>query len=104
MSLGLENFSVNSDFLELVDAVKKGVSNVYWNCSTVLDDILSLLASCEGCDVSFVCRKSNLAADWLAKNGVEKMCLLGWVCTPPSSLCRILLLDCGLQDEATGVG
>lgn len=104
MSLGLSNFCVSSDCLELVDASSKGFSEVHWSCSTILEDILDLSASAVGVSFSYECRKTNLATDWLAKTGDERMCPLGWVCAPPSSLCRILEMNRAFLEEDAGIG
>lgn len=43
-----------------------------------------------------------MAADWLAKSGLKRMCPLGWVACPPSSLRSILCVDASFDAEGIG--
>lgn len=67
-----------------------------------MNDCISLLAGVPRLRMRFGRRKVNLAADWLAKIGIRKMCPSDWVSNPPSSLFRIIVCDASFDD--TGMG
>ncbi|KAF7815391.1 reverse transcriptase [Senna tora] len=67
--------------------------------NVVIESDCADLVNSIGSDVN---RQCNLVADWLAKAAVRRMCPLGWVFSPPSSLASLLALDaCGIR---SGIG
>ncbi|KAF7814503.1 reverse transcriptase [Senna tora] len=102
VSLGFCNLMVESDCLNLIRSLNGDTSCGLWDCSAILDDILSLKASLGNVSFGWIPRSYNLVADWLSKAVVWRMCPLGWVSSPPSSLALLLAAD--LAVVRTGVG
>ncbi|KAF7804738.1 reverse transcriptase [Senna tora] len=93
---------IESDCAALVRAISSGLPVGDWACDTIVEDIRVLSRNFRRISFSWVNRQCNLAADWLAKAAVWRMCPSGWVSSPPSSLASLLALDaCGIR---SGVG
>ncbi|KAM1017350.1 hypothetical protein ACFX13_047678 [Malus domestica] len=91
--LGYQWVVAESDSLEVVSSFKRDISNGSWEVFLILDSILSLGTSFQGCPWSWVPRLANQSADHLASRKNLEMCDNTWVRRPPSSLIHILNKD-----------
>jgi len=94
VALSLDVCIFETDCRDLVLAVENNSFAAHWSCDALLSDISSFFSSHPRCVLKLVPRQANMAADCIAKLAARKMCPLGWVATPPSSLASILSADC----------
>lgn len=73
-----------------------------WDCEVILKDTRDLVKTIPNAVICFRNRKSNMAADWLAKSCLRWLCPLDWVIWPPSPHELILLGDMGFDDVGIG--
>ncbi|KAF7812949.1 reverse transcriptase [Senna tora] len=64
-----------------------------WDSSIIVQDIVNLKDHFNSVSFRWIPRQCNLATDWLAKVAVKRMCHIGWVSSPPSSLALLLMKD-----------
>ncbi|KAF7810509.1 reverse transcriptase [Senna tora] len=102
LELQLESFSVESDCLGLVEAVNRKELMWDWKCTEVLKEILLLCGQGNWPSIMQIKRNANKTADWVARNGIRRMCPFNWESSPPSSLALILDADC--IEDRTGIG
>lgn len=107
-TLQVEKAWFKTDCKDLAVAVLSNCEDVDWRCGPLIHDISGALRSNVSWKLSWVPRQANYAANWVAKQAEKKMCLAGWVCTPPSSLASILSRDlvesCCFGSDSVGVG
>lgn len=84
--LGCGRVILESDCLLLVKAVKDCVTNVQWDSSVILEDIIAALGANVQFSISFVGRMANRAVDWLA-NVILRGCILRIGCLHPIPSC-----------------
>ncbi|KAM1708059.1 hypothetical protein ACFX15_001058 [Malus domestica] len=82
-----------SDSLEVVSSLNGDISNGSWEVFPILENILRLGTSFQGCRWSWVPRSANQTADFLASRQNMEMCGNCWVRRSPSSLIHILNKD-----------
>ncbi|KAF7825298.1 reverse transcriptase [Senna tora] len=91
-----------SDCLVLVEDVNNNKCSGDWKSAMIVKDIVAKLSSLPNVSVHQVGRRFFVAADWLAKATLKRMCPLDWVCNPPSSLASFL--DADLVFWKKGIG
>ncbi|XP_028769893.1 uncharacterized protein LOC114727356 [Neltuma alba] len=89
----LGKVDVESDCLPLVKAIKENTHCPDWKANGLVADLKGFFASYTDSSLSFVPRKCNLVADWLAKSGCKGMWSFGWELAPPSPLLILLTSD-----------
>ncbi|KAF7815661.1 reverse transcriptase [Senna tora] len=94
--------SINSDCLVLVEDANNNKCSGDWKSAMIVKDIVARLSSLPNVSVHHVGRRFSMAADWLAKATLKRMCPLDWVCNPPSSLASFL--DADLVFWKKGIG
>lgn len=103
-ALNLKDVVFEVDCKELVDAVTVCSSKASWRCNAVFSDLISFFGSHPHFSLKLILRQANMAADFVARLAARKMCPLGWVSSPPSSLALILSSDVSSGVDETGVG
>ncbi|KAM2405489.1 hypothetical protein ACFXTH_032702 [Malus domestica] len=91
--LGFRWIVAESDSLEVVSSLKGDIAQGSWEVFPILESILWLGSSFQGCHWSWVPRLANQSADHLTSRSNLKMCGITWVRRPPSSLVHILNKD-----------
>lgn len=71
---GFSDMVFEFDCAELVDCVNNRKVGA-WECDVICKGICSLLDAFPSATVNCISRVSNMAADWLAKSGLKRMCL-----------------------------
>ncbi|KAL4369220.1 hypothetical protein GQ457_05G009730 [Hibiscus cannabinus] len=84
---GLTHILVESDNLNLVNHI---VDHSFWETMTIEKDILALSLKFSSCYFSFISRKCNQAAHWVAKNFRSSACPRDWPTNVPHGLRRLL--------------
>ncbi|KAM1262994.1 hypothetical protein ACFX2G_028665 [Malus domestica] len=93
VELGFRWIVAESDSLEVVSSLKGDISHGSWEVFLILENILRLGTSFQGCRWSWVPRLANQSADRLASRTNLETCDKTWVRRPPSSLVHIINKD-----------
>ncbi|KAM1926825.1 hypothetical protein ACFX13_033950 [Malus domestica] len=91
--LGCRWIVAESDSLEVISSLKGDIARGSWEVFPILDSILRLRNSFQGCRWSWVPRLANRSADLLASRSNVEMSGITWVRRPPSSLVHVLNKD-----------
>ncbi|KAM2622670.1 hypothetical protein TB2_027266 [Malus domestica] len=91
--LGCRWIVAESDSLEVVSSLQGGIARGSWEVFPIVDSILRLRNSFQGCRWSWVPRLANRSADFLASRSNVEMSGITWVRRPPSSMVHILNKD-----------
>jgi len=102
---GRNKIIIETDCKVLLDAIQKRIEILDWRCSSILYDISQLSADIQSITFPCIACSGNKAADWVTKMAIKRMCPIGWVGIPPSSLANILVNDAMLaQHNCKGIG
>ena len=89
----LQNVVFESDCLTLVNMIEHGAGCPEWKVQKWAEEAAWLLKSNRSFSLSFVPRRCNLAADWIAKSAVKGMLWRSCFDPPPSPLYLIAFDD-----------
>ncbi|XVE72309.1 hypothetical protein DITRI_Ditri11bG0028900 [Diplodiscus trichospermus] len=87
---GFPKVEFETDSRKNFDYITKENKDPHWKVKNVIDDIRIGLSGFEAKNFKCTRKVANKAADWVAKQYKEEMCLVDWVDRPPSSLVFIL--------------
>lgn len=93
-ALALDFVVFETDCRSLYLAICDGVNSFDWKCEAIISDIRVSFSSNPNFSLRLISRHANMVADLVAKLAAKKMCPIGWVSTPPSSLAQVLSEDC----------
>ncbi|CAN6690416.1 unnamed protein product [Malus baccata var. baccata] len=91
--LGCRWIVAESDSLEVVSSLQGDIARGSWEVFPILDSLLRLRNSFQGCRWSWVPRLANRLANFLASRSNVEMSGITWVRRPPSSMVHILNKD-----------
>ncbi|CAN6558737.1 unnamed protein product [Malus baccata var. baccata] len=91
--LGCRWIVAESDSLEVVSSLQGDIARGSWEVFPILDSLLRLRNSFQGCRWSWVPRLANRSVDFLASRSNVEISGITWVRRPPSSMVHILNKD-----------
>ncbi|KAK4258076.1 hypothetical protein QN277_007576 [Acacia crassicarpa] len=104
VDLGHDNVIFETDCLLLLSCFNAKIPDLYdWRSRSILHDIIRLFSDRVGFSLSFIPRRGNRVADFLAAIAYKEVCPIGWVHQPSPSLSSLLTLDAQEANVVMGV-